>query len=324
MTTLVVLIATTGWLHAAVDNPLPLAQTIPLKGVSGRIDHMSADPDGNRLFVAALGNNTVEVMDLAAGKRSGTIRNLSEPQGVLFVPEFNRVVVANGRDGSVRFYDGSSLQLVKSVDFKDDADNLRYDSAAKRIYVGYGSGALGVLDAQTGRRVADIPLAGHPESFQLETKGKRIFVNVPTATQIAMIDREKASVVATWPLKQARSNFPMALDEGHHRLFIGCRSPARLLVVDTESGNMITALACVGDADDVFYDDTARRIYVCGGGGEIDVFEQIASDQYNLISETPTATLARTCLLVPARKALYVAVPRQILRDAELRIYSLP
>jgi WD40 repeat protein len=318
------MLATTGCLPATVDDPLTLSGTIALEGVSGRIDHMTLDAKGNRLFVACLGNNTVEVIDLAAGKRDGTIGGLSEPQGVLFVPEFNRIVVANGGDATVRFYDGKTLQQVKTIDFKEDADNLRYEPAAKRIYVGYGRGAIGVLNAETGERIADIKLPGHPESFQLETHGRRIFVNVPTAHQIAVIDRQRAVVVASWPLKDVRSNFPMALDEADHRLFIGCRSPAKLLVLDTESGSVVTTLDCAGDVDDVFYDRISKRIYLSGGEGRVDVFKQLDADHYTRVSQTATATGARTCFLGPEMKALYVALPKLLVRGAEIRVFRTP
>jgi len=268
----IVIVATLGVLggpRVMAGETLALKQTIPLGGVSGRIDHMAIDVAGKRLFVAALGNNTVEVIDLAGGKRAGTIAGLSEPQGMAFIPELGRIVIACGGDGTVRFHDGKSLRHIKTIDFGDDADNLRYDPAARRVYVGYGKGAIGVLNAETGERIADIKLSGHPESFQLETAGNRIFVNVPSARQVAVIERQKAVVVATWPLKDVRSNFPMALDEKNHRLLIGCRSPARLLALDTESGRVAASLDCAGDVDDVFYDPAARRVWLSGGQGRV-------------------------------------------------------
>src|SRR5437016_1767248 len=160
------------------SNPLTQVQTIPLDGVEGRIDHFGLDAKGKRLFVAALGNNTVEVIDLAAGKATQRITGLQAPQGIAFAPESNRLAVANDKDGTVRLYDGTSLRQVKSVDLKDDADNVRYDAEARRFWVGYGSGGLAAIDPDSGKVLADVKLDAHPESFQLETKGKRIFVNV--------------------------------------------------------------------------------------------------------------------------------------------------
>ena len=175
-------------------TPLRLVQTIPLANVEGRIDHMAVDLKGERLFVAALGNNSVEVLDLRAGKRIHSITELHEPQGVGFVPEFNKIFIANAKSGACEVFDGSSFKPIKSIKFSDDADNIRYDAAARRIYIGYGSGGLGVIDAATGDQLGEIKLEGHPESFQLEKSGPRIFVNIPTSQKIIVVDREKRAV----------------------------------------------------------------------------------------------------------------------------------
>jgi YVTN family beta-propeller protein len=131
--------AASAWGHAT--QPLRIEKTIELPDVQGRIDHMSVDVKGARLFVSALGNNTVEVIDTKAGKRVKTIKGLQEPQGVLYVPATDRLYVANSKDGSVRIFDGSSYAPLKTLDYGDDADNLRYDPDHPRIYVGYGGGS---------------------------------------------------------------------------------------------------------------------------------------------------------------------------------------
>ena len=225
-------------LEAEEAGPLRLIQTIPLRNVEGRIDHMAVDLKGERLFIAALGNNTVEIVDLRAGKHMETITGLHEPQGVGFVPEFNKIFVANAQSGACEVFDGSSFKRIKSIKLSDDADNIRYDAAAGRVYVGYGSGGLGIIDAATGDQLGEIKLDGHPESFQLEKSGPRIFVNIPTSQKIAVVDREKRAAITAWPIGDATANFPMALDETHHRLFVGFRKPAKLCVFDTESGKV--------------------------------------------------------------------------------------
>src|SRR5919199_6279003 len=277
-------------------------QSIPLPGVEGRIDHMAIDSQGGRLFVAALGNNTVEVIDLTAGKVTDEIKDLKEPQGVAYVPEGNKLLITNGQGNTLDIYDAQSLALLDQVELGEDTDNVRYDASSGYAYVGYGTGndsALGVVDVGTATKVSDIKLSGHPESFQLEESGPRIFVNVPTAGHIAVVERDKESVVETWPLSNAAENFPMALDEGNHRLFVGTRSPAKLLVFDTETGTQVTSLDSSGDADDIFYDATNKRIYVSGGEGAISVFEQRDPDTYSLGGKIDTAKGARTSLFVP-------------------------
>ncbi len=301
-------------------DALQLVQTIPLGKVEGRIDHMYLSPDGKRLFIAALGNNSVEIVNTEGGVLAGRISGMKEPQGVAYLPESRRLVVASGGQGQCLFYD-EALMLVGKVDGLDDADNVRYDAKARLLYVGYGSGALAVIDPEKMVKVADIRLDGHPESFQLEANGQRIFVNVPTADQIVVINREKRAVVAKWPVKEARANFPMALDETSHRLLVGCRRPARLLVLDAESGKVVASLDCPGDTDDVFYDAAHRRIYVSGGAGTISIFEQADPDHYRLLETVPTAPGSRTSLLAPNADRLFVATPHRDKQRAEIRVY---
>jgi YVTN family beta-propeller protein len=317
--------AAIGWTTATAQavESLRLAETIPLPGVDGRIDHMAIDPDGARLFIAALGNNSLEVVDFAARKVVRSIGGLHEPQGVAFLADRSLLVVANGDDGACRLFSAKSFDALDTIDFQADADNVRYDPVGNKLYVGFGNGAIGVVDTKNWKRLADIQLAAHPESFQVEGKGTRIFVNVPGARQIAVIDRDKAIVVATWPLDAARANFPMALDESDHRLFVGCRTPAEVLVYDTESGKAVTRFATVGDADDLFYDERTKRIYVAGGEGSIVVHQRQDADQYSLAAKIPTAPGARTALFAPELARLFLAVPHRGSQVAELRVYEV-
>lgn len=304
------------------NTPLTLDKTIPLPNVEGRIDHMAVDVAGQRLFMAALGNNTVEVLDLKNGKQIQSLPGFAEPQGITYVPEFDRLFVANGVDGACRILDGHSFKTISTVNVGEDADNVRYDEAAKKIYVGYGSGALAAIDAKTGAKAADIKLAGHPESFRLETGSARIFVNVPKADHIAVVDREKGTVTGTWPLKEAKSNFPMILDEANHRMFVGCRSPAEMLVYDSASGHLVTSIAIDRDTDDLFYDARNRLLYVSCGGGSIEVIKQNGADNYQKLATLPTALGARTSFFIPELKLLCLAVPHRGNQAAEIRVYK--
>ncbi len=326
---LLVCLALAGCASRTGQTPAPLRQvgTVPLPGVEGRIDHMALDPEGGRLFVAALGNGTVEVVDPKSGRRVDEIGGLKEPQGVAYLPDADRLLVTNGGGDSLKIYDGRSLKLVDEVRLGGDPDNVRYDPATGRAYVGYGEGdgaAIGAVDVEKGEKVADVGLSGHPESFQLEKGGgERIFVNVPASGGIEVADRKKGAVVATWPVREAANNFPMALDEADHRLFVVTRSPAKLLVLDTATGETVASLDAPGDADDVFYDAKAGRVYVSGGDGTIGVFQQKDPDTYALIGEVPTVEGARTSLFVPETGTLYLAVPRSGGQgEAEVRVYE--
>ena len=316
----VVLIASAGLVWGQAAQPLRLEKTIELPDVQGRIDHMSIDLKGERLFVSALGNNTVEVVDIKAGKRAKTIAGLKEPQGVLYVPEIERLFVANGNDGSVRMFDANSYSLLKTLDYGDDADNLRYDSAHKRVYVGYGSGALGEIDHE-GTKVSDIKLDVHPESFQLEKNSPRIYVNLPKSRKVVVLDREKHTIVAAWKTGMSFANYPMALDESEHRLFVVTRMPARLLVFDTNTGNIVEKLSAVGDCDDVFYDSTRKRIYASGGDGAISVFQEQDPDHYKEVARISTVKGARTSFFSSELDRLFLAVRRQDSQSAAIQVF---
>ncbi|HEY3659660.1 MAG TPA: hypothetical protein VGK91_00360 [Candidatus Udaeobacter sp.] len=303
--------------------PLKLKQTIPLPGVEGRIDHFAFDPTGERLFVCALGNNTVEVLDLRQGERVHSITGLGAPQGVGYAPELNRLFVANDKGGVCNIYDGKSFQAVGELRFEDDADNVRYDETRKKIYVGFGSGGIAVVNASDGKQVGSIKLSAHPEAFQLEKKGSRIFVNVPNSHHVAVVDRDKGKVVATWKTDLAFTNFPMALDETDHRLFVGCRNPPRLVVLNTDSGDVVAKTDISGDCDDLFYDAKRQRVYAICGAGKIDVIDQINPNTYRVSTTIGAADGARTGLFVSERDVLFVAVPHRGSQQAEVRCYQI-
>jgi len=321
ITLIALVVCATSAVTQPAREPLTAAGIVPMPGVEGRIDHLAVDLAGKRLFVAALGNDTVEVIDTSGLRVIKSISGLHEPQGIRFLPDRNRVVVANGGDGSTVFYDGTTLAPVRAAKTSGDADNVRYDPKTGRVYVGYGDGALGSFDPD-GKPLGDVKLAGHPESFQLESSGPRIFVNVPSAGHVAVLDRDKQTVTATWRVTAAGANYPMALDEANRRLFLGCRRPAKLLVYDTQSGTFVTAVDIVGDTDDLFYDSTQKRLYVIGGEGLITVLEQQDADHYRLVQKIPTAAGARTGLFVPELGKLFVAVPHRGAQRAEIRVYN--
>jgi DNA-binding beta-propeller fold protein YncE len=328
---LIALLALTG--AAAQDGPsndefapLVLVRIIPMSDVQGRFDHMGVDNKTGRVFLAVYGDDSVEVLEVPRGKRVHSMKEgFSKPQMVLYLPDSNRIVVSNEGDGSCKIFDADTYKLIDTVKFPDDADQIRYDSVAKRVYVGYGDGAIGAFDATTNKRIeGDFELGAHPESFQLEQKGSRIFVNLASISQIAVVDRNTRKI-EKWKLEEAGTNFPMALDEEHHRLFVAARRPARLLVLDTESGKVIASLPGAADTDDIAYDATRKRIYVPSGEGFIFVYQQIDADRYERIAKIPSAIGARTSGYygqVGKHNSLYVAVPGRSNRGAELWIYE--
>lgn len=301
-----------------------LVQTIPLPNVQGRIDHMDIDLKGQRLFVAELESNSVGIIDLKASNVIHTISNFHEPQGVLFIPDVNEIFVSNGGDGTVQIFDGDSFNLIKTISLYSDADNMKYDPNQKLIYVGYGNGALGIIDPAKNSIIGSIKLDGHPESFQISDElSPGIFVNVPDDDSIVAIDAQKRMAVSKWPNDGSHGNYPMALDENFHRLFVGYRDPPHLSVINTDSGKTVAKIDIVKDPDDIFYDESNRQIYVSGGDGFDYIISDNGGDSYSIIAKIPTGQGARTSLLVPQTEKLYVAVPNYSIPQAQILVYEV-
>ncbi len=312
----------------AREKPLVFTEAIPLENAKGRFDHFAMG--GGRLFVAALGSNAVEAINIGGRILDHTITGIPDPQGIAFSPETNKLFVASGR-GKVYIYDGKSYQQIATVDFPGGADNLRYDAATKRVYVGCGddekTGAIAMIDALTNQRLAkDYKLGGEPESFQLEQSGPNIYVNVPDLKQIVVINRSTGKITH-WPLNGMEGNFPMALDEADHRLFVGVHVPPRVAVLDTTSGRQVAALPSPQDSDDLYFDTARKRIYAPGGEGHIQVLQMIDPDHYKALDKIPTAIGAKTAGYYGKQgkgfDRFYLAVPARGSDTAEVRIYTV-
>ena len=303
-------------------TPLKLVNTISIADIPGRIDHFSLDLKGNVTYMAALGANTVVAIDLTHGKELGRITELKEPQGVLYVPENGHLYIANGGDGSVRIYDSKSLKQLRTVALGDDADNVRYDAVSKMICIGYGGGAMAGLSLD-GEKLVDIPVGDHPESFELEHRGNRIFVNVPRKKEVAVVDRATKKVLATYGTGLTLGNYPMAFDEANGRIFAGCRVPAKLLVLDAATGKIVADLDTVGNPDDLFYDAAKHRVYVLGGAGSVAVYNQSTPNEYIEVARVPTGPGGRTGLFIPEAKELLVAIPLKGAKDAAVQVYQV-
>ena len=288
------------------NPPLILEAKIPLGEVSGRIDHLGIDTKRQRLLVAELGNNSLGVVDLAAGKVLSRVAGLAEPQGAAYIPSSDSIFVANAGDGSVRVLRGEDLTPIGRIELGDDADNVRVDPARKRVLVGYGKGALAVIDPVSLAKTADIRLKAHPEGFQIDETGTQVFVNVPDAHEIVVVDLATGSTQSL-PTQGAGSNFPMAIDGEAHRFLVIFRNPPTLMAFSSQDGHVAAKVDTCGDADDVFVDRKRHRVYVSCGEGAVDVLEP---DQqgYRRLARVPTASGARTSLFVPELDRLFVAV----------------
>jgi hypothetical protein len=291
---------------ADADTPLTLEQTITLDNVSGRIDHLAVDSAGKRLFVAELGNGTVDVIDLHAGRLINRIRNLKEPQGIGYIADQDLIVVASAGDGSVRFFRAADLSPVKTIGLGGEADNIRIDSASGNLLVGYGNGGLAIIDPKTKSKIGGINLAGHPEGFQIEPKMDRVFVNVPDAHQIAVVDLKAGKQASAWATSGLGSNFPMTLGEAGEPLAVVFRSPPTLAVLNPATGVITERLDTCGDADDVFFDARRAQFYVSCGEGAIDVVS-FGPGRLERSARVATFRGARTAIFNSQLDRLFVA-----------------
>ena len=310
-------------------TPLRLLQTIPLANVEGRLDHLDVDLRGMRLFVAALGNNTVEVVDLRAGKQVKSIVGFQKPQGIWYVPELKKLFVASGNDGMVRVYDGKTLALIESIKLDLGADLVGYSPRNKLLYTGYGGedakkdyGNVAIIDVRKNKHVGDIRTKVHPGGILVNDSVQRIYITLPAASEVAVIDSKSNQIIKSWQVLEAQRTVSFALDKTNGRLFVGARTPGHISVYDTTSFEKVADFPTVGLLDGMFFDARRKRLYVSGGDGFVEVFQQRDTDHYDSLAKISTAPIARTSLFVPALNRYYVAVPRNGDRGAEIRVYE--
>jgi DNA-binding beta-propeller fold protein YncE len=314
------LLATT---PAATDSVVTFEASIPLGDIQGRIDHMAFDPKRQRVYVAALGNNSLEIVDVRTRQYIGRIKDLHEPQGVAYVPYSDYIVVTNGGDGYVDFYDAGSLKYLGNVHLGRDADNIRWDPKLNRLVVGFGEGGLAILDAREMRKLSRVPLPSHPESFQIDPSGHVAFVNVPQSNEVLKVDLESGKILQHWPTSPAGDNYPMALDAAHECVYVGCRTRTSLLVMNTESGKLQTRTGISEDVDDLWYDARASRIYASCGEGVLEVLKVVAGAGFEPLLSIKTSKGARTSLFVPEREEIIVAAPPTATTPARLLVYRV-
>lgn len=327
---MVLLVAPVISIHGQDQSPLKLLQKIPMPNVKGRLDHFGVDLQGQRLFVAALGDdqNTVEVIDLKLGKWIASIPGQSKPQGLFYSSDFKKLFVANGTDGTCKIFAGDTFKLIDSLPIGPDADHVGYDPATKFLYVGFGdakSGGLAIIDTRTNQHVADIKTDARSGGIKVEKSKPQTYVTLTGAQNLGVVDLKKREQIATWPTA-VTGNVALALDENHHRLFDGVRDPATLIVLDTESGKEVSRLEGVAGIDDLWYDSAHSHVYASGGRG-FDVgfvytYRQKDADHYELMGKVPTAPGAGTSFWLPELNRLYVGAPANDKEGAAILVFE--
>lgn len=304
------------------EHPLVLAQIVSVPGIQGGFNHMSVDAVRHRLFAAAPTNTTLEVIDLQAGKPLRSLQG-EKPAAARYAPEFDQLYVPRGQH--LVIYDGKTLEVIKRIDLQSSLDEMQYDPQAKQLYVGCMSAekpGIAVISIPDVTLLGVIPLPAKPQGFAVELSGNRIFANVPSVKQIAVLNRKSRTALPHWDLQDFLGNSPIALDETHRRLLVGSRNPARLVVLDTDTGKAVTGVDINKDADDLVYDPDYRRIYVSCGEGFVDVIGQRDADHYLSLARFPTVSGARTSTYSARLKSLFVGVPQRGGEPAEIRIFK--
>ena len=328
------LIGSTAIAHSqeGAKQPLRLVQTISLPNVRGRLDHMDVDVKGTRLFVAGLENSTLEVVDLQAGKWMRSILGFKKPQGALFVPELNKLFVASGDDGMLRVFRGETLELLDSIHLEPGPNRVVYEPKSKLVYVGYGGkdagkdyGEVGIIDAQNDKIVGDVRIVAHPSEILLDKAGTTLFVFSSAASRLQLIDTNKREVLSTWPVTSQRPG-DAAFDQSTSRLFIGTRTPAEMIAMDSKSGREVVHLPTPEGMDGVYFDAGRKPVYVSGGRdlpvGFAYVYQQKDADHYEIIGKIPTRGGAGTSFWSPDLNRYYVAAPATDKEDAAILVYA--
>jgi DNA-binding beta-propeller fold protein YncE len=310
------------------ENYLQLIKTISLPGIKGRIDHLDINLKDQIVYIAALRSNTVLIVDLENGKVLHSITGFDEPQGICYIPQHREIFIANGGNGDCYFYNADTFVKIASLHLSSDADDVRYDSAERKIYVGYGNGGISIIDADKHKQTGDVKLQAHPEGFQIDKKRHLLYVNLPGSNMIGVVDLKQLKLINKWTRTTPTRNFPMALDSAGNMLFIGYRHPAKLVVIDTKTGKQLSINDMTNDADDLFYDESSKRVYVsCGGGytllGYINIFQYQGSNLYKQIANIPTRNGSRTCLLVPELNLFLLPEPSVFSVSGELMVYKI-
>jgi len=311
--------------------PIALSNSIPLPDLhDGDFDHFVVDLAGNRLFATAEENSKVLVFDLKTNKLIHSIDDLKAPHSMLYRADTRKLFVVDGDLGEVKIYDADSYKPAGSITLKEGADASSYDPKTKYLYVVNGgkdahipNAYISVIDTDAAKIVGEIKVNSNDvEGMAIEKSGPRMFVDIRGNNSVEVFDRDKRTLLATWSLQDAKKPTAIALDESNHRLFVGTRDPGKLVVLDTESGNVVTSLPAAAMVDDMAYDAATKRIYFAGTLF-IDVFQQSDAHHYDHVGHVPTAFRAKTAILVPELKRYYLAVPHHENQTAEVRVYNV-
>jgi DNA-binding beta-propeller fold protein YncE len=303
-------------LLAQVSAPLKLESSIALPGFTGDFDHFAIDEKGGRLFLAGEDHKTVEVFDVKTNRPIKSITGFGAPHAIFYLPDSDRVFVTDGDKGVLKILSGKDYSEIAHVDGLAGIDSARLDESTQTLYAVTGGkdvpldhSFIVAIDLKKPAKVAELRIeSNHVEGVALETSSSRLFANLTDKHAVAVIDRKSMKEIARWPIGSQADNSPIAYDETHRRLLIVCRKPGTLLVMDSDTGKVISQSPGPERSDDIAFDAASGRVYVPGGDGHIFVYKQDSADRYELLAKVTSEPGAKTCLLVPALNRFYAAV----------------
>jgi sugar lactone lactonase YvrE len=295
--------------------PLLLKGSVNLPGYSGDFDHFAVDQARGRLLLAAEDHGTVEVFDLKSGKHLQTIKGFETPHSILIRPGAATILVTDSGKGMSKLLDASTYEVKGVVTLVPGADSIGYDPKENVVYIVTGgkdvdmaTSELAAVDPDTGKKKRSVSLQdNHVEAMALEQNGNRLFINLTQTNKLAVIDRSTMKVIALWPVPAAEQNAMVAMDEPHHRLFVGCRKPGMVVVMNSDTGAVTNSVPSPLRSDQILFDQTANRLYSPGGEGNVALYDTSDPDHLKTIAQVPTAPGAKTGILVPELKELILA-----------------
>lgn len=303
--------------HGQENQALQLVAKIPVPTMTGTWDHLAADPVTNRLFLSAQDDNAVQVIDLATKQPLSAITGgFNRPQGIYYIPGVNALAVSNGRDGTLRSFDGTSFSPIKTIPLTLGADMMDYDPRTKYLYVDHGGvdsnrgpGGLAIIDVANWEQVGNIATEYRPAALEIERASDRLFVTLPGLSEVGVIDTKTRQIVFRFQTPKRAKPVALALDTARHRLFVGTRTPDSLTIFDTETGRVVATLDSVGGIEGMYFDARQKRIYVTGLEGIVEAYQEIDPNRYRSIAKIPIVPKAGTSLFIPQLNLFCVAAP---------------
>lgn len=314
------------------NPPLKLIQTITLPGYTGDFDHFAIDRQRGRLLLAAEDHGTIEVFDLQTGKHLRTVKGFDTPHAILVRPDASTVVVTDSGKTMTKILDADTYDNKGSITLVESADSAGYDPKANIFYIVTGgkdvnmkTSEIEAVNPDTGKKLGEVKFNdNHVEAMALEKNGNRLFVNLAETNKLAVVDRETMKEIAEWPVPPCKENAMVAMDEVRKRLYVVCRAPGMVVVMNSDSGAVLSTQPAPLRADEVLFDAAANRLYVPGGEGYIGVYDTTDPDGLKMIAKVPSAPGAKTGILLPDMKKLIVAAsPGDTKAVAKVLTYSI-